>query len=80
VLVVEVSDTSLDKDRGVKTAPYATAAIPEFWLVNLPDRVVEVHRQPSAGRYSVLDTAGAGATIAPARFPSLRLVVGEIFE
>jgi Uma2 family endonuclease len=80
VLVVEVSDTSLDKDRGVKTALYATAGIPEFWLVNLPDRVVEVHRQPSAGRYSAIETARIGGTIAPAAFPSLRLEVGEIFE
>ena len=80
LLIVEVSDTSLDKDRGVKTALYATAGIPEFWLVNLPDQVVEVHRQPSAGRYSAIERAGTGATIAPAAFPSLRMAVREIFE
>jgi Uma2 family endonuclease len=80
LLVVEVSDTSLDKDRGVKTALYATAGVPEFWLVNLPDRVVEVHRQPSAGRYSVIERAGVDAEIAPAAFPSLRLAVREIFD
>jgi Uma2 family endonuclease len=80
LLVVEVSDTSLDKDRGVKTALYAIAGIPEFWLVNLLDRVVEVHRQPSAGRYSVIERAGPGLAIAPAAFPSLGLAVQDIFE
>jgi Uma2 family endonuclease len=28
--------------------------VPEYWIVNLVDRVVEVHRQPRAGRYEEL--------------------------
>jgi Uma2 family endonuclease len=80
LLVVEVSDTTLEKDRGVKTALYATAGIPEFWLVNLPDRVIEIHRQPSAGRYGAIESADMDAVIAPAAFPSLRVSVRHIFE
>jgi Uma2 family endonuclease len=80
LLIVEVSDTSLDKDRGVKTALYAAAGVPEFWLVNLLDRVVEVHRQPSAGRYGAIERTDVGGVIAPAAFPSLQIAVREIFE
>jgi Uma2 family endonuclease len=80
LVVVEVSDTSLDKDRGVKTALYATAGVPEFWLVNLRDRVVEVHRHPSAGRYDTIERVGVDAVIVPAAFPALRLAVRQIVE
>jgi Uma2 family endonuclease len=46
VLVVEVSDTTLALDRGKKLAIYARAGIQEYWIVNLVDRVLEVHRKP----------------------------------
>jgi Uma2 family endonuclease len=46
VLVVEVADTSLGEDRTLKGGLYARASIPDYWIVNLPDRVLEVHREP----------------------------------
>lgn len=48
LLVIEVAESSLQKDRGIKTALYAIAGIDEFWLVNLTDNLVEVHRRPAA--------------------------------
>jgi Uma2 family endonuclease len=47
-LVVEVSDTTLDRDRGIKLRSYARAAIPAYWIVNLVDRCVEVYSSPDA--------------------------------
>lgn len=46
-LVVEVSDTTLAYDRGVKKEIYAAAGIPVYWIVNLVDRQLEVYTQPS---------------------------------
>jgi Uma2 family endonuclease len=46
-LLVEVADTSLDRDRGWKKRIYAAAGIPCYWIVNLIDRQVEVFTQPS---------------------------------
>lgn len=48
VLVVEVADTTLAFDRKVKGSLYAQAGIADYWIVNLPDRVLEVHREPAA--------------------------------
>jgi Uma2 family endonuclease len=48
VLVVEVSDSTLALDRTTKAAVYARAGIEDYWIVNLPDGVLEVHRQPAA--------------------------------
>jgi len=52
-LVIEVSDSSLLYDRTVKQAIYARNGIAEYWIVNLIDRQLEVHRSsdPAAGRY-----------------------------
>lgn len=47
VLIVEISDTTLTIDRGTKGGLYASAGVAEYWIVNLRDRVLEVHRQPS---------------------------------
>lgn len=41
VMIVEVADTSLDKDKGVKVPLYARFRIPEVWIVDVPGRVVE---------------------------------------
>ncbi len=46
LLVVEVSDTTLAFDRGPKAGLYARAGIPEYWIVNLNDRLLEVYRDP----------------------------------
>ena len=46
VLVVEIAESSLAKDRQVKAPIYAEAKIPEYWILNLQRRVLEVYRQP----------------------------------
>jgi Uma2 family endonuclease len=46
LLVVEVSESSLRFDRGEKASLYASADIPEYWIVNLLDRCLEVYRDP----------------------------------
>jgi Uma2 family endonuclease len=53
LLAIEVADTSLAQDRLTKAALYAAAGIPEYWIVNLRDRVVEALRDPdpAAARY-----------------------------
>jgi Uma2 family endonuclease len=50
VLLVEVSDTTLDEDRGLKLRQYAKARVAVYWIVNLVDRRVEVYTQPRGGK------------------------------
>ncbi len=49
-LVVEISDTSLSEDRK-QAALYAAAGISVYWIVNLVDRQLEVHLEPSPAGY-----------------------------
>lgn len=46
-LVVEVADSSVSRDRGLKGRLYARMRIPRYWIVNLVDRCVEVYSDPS---------------------------------
>jgi Uma2 family endonuclease len=46
-LVVEVSDSTLASDRGLKARIYARAGIPVYWIVNLVDHRVEVYTTPT---------------------------------
>ncbi|HET6249976.1 MAG TPA: Uma2 family endonuclease [Tepidisphaeraceae bacterium] len=72
LLVVEVSDSSLRYDRGRKAALYAKHAIADYWIVNLVERQLEVHRDPvpnPAGRfkfrYAQIQVLKPGDAIAP---------------
>jgi len=46
-LVVEISDSTVWRDRGLKKRIYARARIPVYWIVNLVDRQIEIYTQPS---------------------------------
>jgi len=50
--VLEVANTSLKFDRGEKQRLYALASIPEYWIVNVRDRMVEVYRDPQGTKYA----------------------------
>jgi Uma2 family endonuclease len=52
LLICEVADTSLDYDRGVKLAAYASAGIPEYWILDLAGKTLEVCRHPQGRVYT----------------------------
>jgi len=58
-LVIEVADTSLDLDRKEKAAIYAKAKIPEYWIVDLEAKQVEILREPTKAGYLSKQTIGA---------------------
>jgi Uma2 family endonuclease len=77
-LLIEVSKTSLRKDRAVKTDVYAEAGVDEYWIVNLVDRCIEVHRSPRNGRYEQSSVHRAGDRIALVRFPDVAIAVSDV--
>jgi Uma2 family endonuclease len=46
-LMVEVSESSLTRDRTIKARVFARASVPFYWIINIPDRQVEVYSDPS---------------------------------
>lgn len=51
LLVVEISDTSLSKDKLVKAPLYAAHGVQEYWIIDLASRTTFVYRQPTSGTY-----------------------------
>jgi len=81
-LVVEVADSSLQVDRGLKVRGYARAGIADYWIVNLLDGVVEVYRDPAPERarrfsYREVRIAHAGEVLAPLAKPAARILVED---
>lgn len=81
VLLVEVLDSSVDRDRARKVPAYANARITEVWLVNLEAETIEVLRQPSRGEYhstvSYRRGARLAAGVAPATWFRVNDILGE---
>jgi len=85
VLVVEVADTSLAVDRTTKAALYARAGIAEYWILNLPDRLLEVHRdpalmteQPLGHQYRTVLRLSAEQSVSPLAAPEAVIRVSEV--
>jgi Uma2 family endonuclease len=80
LLVVEVSDSSLQQDRLSKSRIYAGAAIPDYWIVNLRDDCVEVFRQPDATRrvYAERAVAQRGERLDLVALPGAAVAVSEL--
>jgi Uma2 family endonuclease len=73
LLIVEVAESSLRYDRGAKAGLYAEAGIKEYWIFNLVDAVVEVRRDPVAGKYQSLQQFSGAEEFHPLAFPQLTL-------
>lgn len=80
LLVVEVSDTTASYDRRVKLPRYAAAGIPEAWLVNLPRRSIEVHREPRDGRCQQVTVYRRGDAITLLALPAITVAVNAILS
>lgn len=77
-LVVEVAHTSQAYDRATKGPLYAEMGIPEYWLVDVAERTIEVHRSPTARRYERIDIVRAGASISLVAFPDVGVDVASV--
>ena len=77
-LIIEVAESSLATDRGTKARLYAEAAVEEYWVVNLVDRLVEVHTHIVRGAYTRVTPYRVGETVCSTRFPDLQIAVGDI--
>ncbi|MDW8107392.1 MAG: Uma2 family endonuclease [Armatimonadota bacterium] len=80
LLIVEVADTSLEYDRTEKRRLYAKHGIPEYWIVNLQDRILEVYREPVGEDYTVQLRYTLGETVAPLFKADWQIPVRSLFE
>lgn len=77
-LIVEVSDTSLKYDTTEKAALYATAGIPEYWVLDLNARQLHVYRAPVDGTYTTTVAVPAEGTVVPLAVPNVLIKIAEL--
>jgi Uma2 family endonuclease len=85
VLAVEVADTSLATDRGEKAQLYAAAGIADYWVVDLNNRLLIVHRDPqsdpaspSGASYRMVTPLVIGQSISPLATPQAIVNVADL--
>lgn len=85
ILVVEIADSTLSGDRGLKAAIYAANGIEDYWIVNLPERIVEVYRtlipmsnQPTGFGYQSVNRFTPGLLISPLAAPLSTIAVDDL--
>jgi Uma2 family endonuclease len=78
LLVVEVADTSVEYDRGVKIPLYARAGIREYWIVDLAGESIEVYRDPSPEGYRQARQLRRSERIAPEAFPDVEIMTDDV--
>jgi Uma2 family endonuclease len=76
-LIVEVAASRVKDDRDGKGPIYARAGVPDYWIVNLVDGVVEVHREPTTEGYRQRTDVGPGGTVRLAAFPDVEIAVDD---
>jgi Uma2 family endonuclease len=77
-LLVEVAVSSLRRDRGRKRRIYASAGVPEYWIVDVAAGAVEVYTDPSGGAYRTMTRVERGGTLRPIELPGVAIDVLEI--
>ncbi len=79
-LVIEVSDSTLLVDKEEKLPVYARAELPEVWIVNLPERVIECYAAPVGGVFTETRRIRPGEPLAPAAFPDAMIDTAALFR
>jgi len=78
-LLIEVADTTIKYDREVKIPLYAEANIPEVWLIDVNQEVIEVYRNPIQGVYQDVQKLVKNQVLSILAFPNVHINVSEIF-
>lgn len=79
-LIIEVAESSLAKDRGRKLRLYATCQVPEYWVVDLVERCIEVYRDPEGPSYARMDRYGRGQSIQMLAFSDVHIAVSDVLK
>lgn len=77
ILIVEIAYSSLDYDQERKRRLYARAYIPEYWILNLNERQLEVYREPQNGDYMTHRTRTSVELVATLAYPEQQIAVAD---
>ena len=80
LLVIEVADSSLAYDRGIKQRLYAKTRIPAFWIVNVSEENIESYQGAEGTGYREKLLYRKGDVLTFSEIPSLKIDVEDLFR
>lgn len=80
LLLVEVSDSTLNFDQGPKRDLYANYGIAEYWVVDVNARRIIVYLDPVQGAFQRIREYVIGGNVSPQALPDFKIIIGELFE
>jgi Uma2 family endonuclease len=79
-LIIEVADTTLRTDCGIKAKIYAESGISDYWVLDVNNRQLHVFREPSQDGYQSRVILADDASISLLRFPDFSFLVSEMLR
>jgi Uma2 family endonuclease len=79
LLLIEVADSSLAFDQGAKRDLYARYGIREYWVIDANAERVFTYQRPAQGAFCATRDVRRGETLSPIAFPTLQVVVADLF-
>jgi Uma2 family endonuclease len=80
LLVAEIADTSLRRDRTLKARIYAAAGVPEYWVIDTNGEQAFVHTAPMGDTYGNVEVIPRAGTLRPRALPGVEISVDELFR
>jgi Uma2 family endonuclease len=83
MLVAEVADSSRNRDLGEKASLYSRSGIADYWVVDVANECIHVHRDPDTegqGGFRSIRVVGKGDSVSPLAFPDISLKVETVFQ
>ncbi|MDB4955379.1 MAG: putative dioxygenase [Myxococcales bacterium] len=80
LLIIEVTESSMRRDRGIKREIYATAKVPEYWIVDVENERIEVYTHPRGRKYKSVEIVRRSGVLSPLKLPGVTLLVDELFR
>ena len=78
-LSIEVADTTLTKDRQLKSRIYAKNLVPEYWILDLQNRQVYIYRSPAGDKYQIELVLKSQESTSIQAFPDLTIMLDDLF-
>lgn len=79
LLLVEIADTTIERDRQIKCPLYARHSIAEFWLVNVAKETLEIYREPETEGYGRMLRCKKSETVSPLLLPDVKIALADLW-
>ncbi|MGK7928818.1 MAG: Uma2 family endonuclease [Spirulina sp.] len=76
--IVEIADTTLRRDCGLKAREYANSGIRDYWVLDVVNRQLHLFREPTSEGYASKSILSENDAVSPLQFPESRIEIREI--